>query len=314
MLFVKNLLTPNTSSITLHHSLKMNSRGYKSHIKLNDTVILSDYDGLHAITVEPGESVNSRSGVFLHSDMLGREYGSKVWSHKGRSYRWALRPTPELWTLSLPHRTQILYTPSISLITTLLELIPGSCVCESGTGSGSLSHAIARTVAPSGHLYTYDFHAERVRQASAEFSSHGLSGLVTCQCRDVCREGFGLSNAVSAIFLDLPNPWEAIPHCPRSFRPGYNRVTSFSPCVEQVQRSCAALEEAGFVDVQLQECLEQQLQVSACRVTEARLEGDPAGGREGEGEREREVLSVVPKVSMPTHTGYLLSASYIKSD
>ena len=303
MLFAKCLLT--ASNIT-----SMNSRGYKRHIKLSDTVILSDHDGLQAITVEPGESVNSRSGVFLHSDMLGKEYGSKVWSNKGKSYRWALHPTPELWTLALPHRTQILYTQNISLITTLLELIPGSCVCESGTGSGSLSHAIARTVAPNGHLYTYDFHEERVQQARAEFSSHGLSDLVTCQCRDVCRDGFALDNAVTAIFLDIPNPWEAIPHCPRSFSPGYNRVTSFSPCIEQVQQSCLALEEAGFVDVQMHECLEQQLQVSVSKLTEARLELDPTGGK---GEREgREILSVVPKMSMPSHTGYLLSASYIK--
>ncbi|KAI6657905.1 tRNA (adenine(58)-N(1))-methyltransferase catalytic subunit TRMT61A-like [Oopsacas minuta] len=284
----------------------MNSKGYKSKIKLNDTVILSDQDGLQSITVQPGESVQSRNGVFLHSDMLGKEYGSKMWSNKGKTYRWALHPTPELWTLSLPHRTQILYTPNISLITSLLELIPGTSVCESGTGSGSLSHAIARTIAPTGHLYTYDFHAERVQQANDEFTAHGLSELVTCQCRDVCREGFNVENYVTAIFLDLPNPWEVIPHCPKSFSPGYSRIVSFSPCVEQIQKSCIALRESGFIDIQMHECLSQQLQVSSCRITEARLD-ESTDKRE-----ERHVLSVVPRLCMPSHTGYLLSASYIK--
>jgi len=34
-----------------------------------------------------------------------------------------------------------------------------------GTGSGSLSHAILRTIAPNGHLYTSDFHQQRVHLA-----------------------------------------------------------------------------------------------------------------------------------------------------
>lgn len=43
-----------------------------------------------------------------------------------------LRPTPELWTLALPHRTQILYHPDISYITMWLAIKPGSVVIEAG--------------------------------------------------------------------------------------------------------------------------------------------------------------------------------------
>ena len=34
-----------------------------------------------------------------------------------------------------------------------------------GTGSGSISHAFIRSIMPSGHLYTFDFHKERAEQA-----------------------------------------------------------------------------------------------------------------------------------------------------
>ena len=44
-----------------------------------------------------------------------------------------------------------------------LEIEPGSTVCEAGTGSGSLSHALLRAIGPTGKLHTCDFHKERVQ-------------------------------------------------------------------------------------------------------------------------------------------------------
>ena len=55
-----------------------------------------------------------------------------------------------------------------------LELWPSSVVVESGTGSGLLSHALARTLTPRGHLHTSDFRAERVQKARVKFAEHGL--------------------------------------------------------------------------------------------------------------------------------------------
>ena len=91
----------------------------------------------------------------------------QVVTSNGKNWLAVLHPTPELWTLALPHRTQILYTPDISLVCLQLELRPGSVVLESGTGSGSMSHAIARTIAPSGQLYTFEFHQQRADTAQS---------------------------------------------------------------------------------------------------------------------------------------------------
>ncbi|KAF5317515.1 hypothetical protein D9619_013201 [Psilocybe cf. subviscida] len=49
--------------------------------------------------------------------------------------------TPELWTLALPHRTQIFYLADIAFIYSWLGIQPGSRVVEAGTGSGSFGCA-----------------------------------------------------------------------------------------------------------------------------------------------------------------------------
>ena len=117
------------------------------------------------MTVQSGVVHNNQFGTYHHDSFIGKPFGSKVVSHTGRGFMYLLHPTPELWTLVLPHRTQILYQPDISLITAYLELRPGAVVIESGTGSGSFSHSLARTIAPHGHLYTFEFHEGRAAQA-----------------------------------------------------------------------------------------------------------------------------------------------------
>lgn len=150
------------------------------------------------IRVKDGEYFNCKFGSYKHSDMIGLEYGTKLGSNTGRGFLYLLYPTPELWTLVLPHRTQILYIADISFVMNYLNLKPGMSMIESGTGSGSFSHSIARTLAPTGHLYTFEYHQERVNAAKKEFEEHGLSDMVTLRCRDVCKDGFDLENKVDA--------------------------------------------------------------------------------------------------------------------
>ncbi|KAK2104829.1 hypothetical protein P7K49_018685 [Saguinus oedipus] len=106
---------------------------YEELIKEGDTAILSlGHGAMVAVRVQRGAQTQTRHGVLRHSvDLIGRPFGSKVTCGRG-GWVYVLHPTPELWTLNLPHRTQILYSTDIALITMMLELRPGSVVCESG--------------------------------------------------------------------------------------------------------------------------------------------------------------------------------------
>lgn len=120
---------------------------------------------------------------------------------------------PEAHLLLIIMIVLMLYT----YVNILNQLVVINCLSKTdktfyslGTGSGSLSHAMLRTIAPNGHLKTFDFHDQRVQKAREEFQHHGFGDLVTISQRDVCTDGFGLSFEVDAVFLDLPGPWTAI--------------------------------------------------------------------------------------------------------
>lgn len=112
---------------------------YEELIKEGDTAILSlGHGAMVAVRVQRGAQTQTRHGVLRHSvDLIGRPFGSKVTCGRG-GWVYVLHPTPELWTLNLPHRTQILYSTDIALLTMMLELRPGSVVCESGEFFGLL--------------------------------------------------------------------------------------------------------------------------------------------------------------------------------
>jgi len=85
---------------------------YKKDIENGDLVILFlGYNNMLPLTVNSGETYQTRFGALRHNDIIGKKFGSKVKTAKG--YLYVLHPDCELWTGVLPHRTQILYPVDI---------------------------------------------------------------------------------------------------------------------------------------------------------------------------------------------------------
>nr|XP_031826130.1 tRNA (adenine(58)-N(1))-methyltransferase catalytic subunit TRMT61A isoform X1 [Nomia melanderi] len=300
----------------------------KDIIEEGDVVVL--YLGptnMHSLQIKPqilNKKGNMVDNVFQTTygalkviSLVGQKYGTKVQLSRGWGY--VLQPTPELWTLTVPHRTQILYSPDISLIIYLMDLAPGSIVIETGTGSGSLSHALTRAIRPHGHLYTFDFHEQRVNVANAEFERHGLKEYVTVNQKDVCIDGFGeeLKYKVDAIFLDLPHPWLAIDHALCAFKKSGGKLCSFSPCIEQVQRTCLKLVTKGFIELNTYECLQREVNVQYKNLPILDLEclkhehvnEDMAQQDKSEKQNQTKLLTVTHAHSLPGHTGFITIAT-----
>lgn len=247
----------------------MDPSRYSGIIKEGDLVILySNPESLHSVYAKEKAVFDNKFGAFHHDDFIGKKYGTKVFTRKTGRHMYALSPTPELWSRSLSHRTQIIYTMDASVISFRMDLCPGSVVVESGTGSGSLSHHFARCIMPTGHLHTFEFNESRVLAARKEFEKNGIEKFTTVRHRDVCKNGFtdALNEKADAVFLDLPQPSKAIPHAAKALKPnGY--ICSFSPCIEQVSRTCDALRANGFNRLYICETLTKQFHVKNRDIT-----------------------------------------------
>lgn len=200
---------------------------------------------------DPPSVVRTRFGEFQHTSFLGQPFGSQIRastksnSHNGRKRKrlgeekdkepepepapgfvHVLAPTAELWTASLPHRTQVVYTPDSSYVLHRLGVKAGSVVLEAGAGSGSFTHASVRAVyngypegegdgTTKGKVWSFEFHKERSEKLREEIANHGLDTLVEVTHQDVCKDGFlvsregaeAVSPGATAVFLDLPAPW-----------------------------------------------------------------------------------------------------------
>ena len=278
-------------------------------VEVGDLVIVyEDFKTMSAVRVAPPKVFTCRFGKFPHDKMVGMRYGERMSASSsgssggGGGYVTLLPPSPELWTETLPHRTQILYIADISMIALQLELLPESVVIEAGTGSGSLTHALARTLSAKGHLHTFEFNATRAQLAQGEFTANQLGDRVTCRHGDVCAEGFSYEaeaalahESVDAAIFDLPQPWDAIRLAAPYLKPG-GRLCVFSPCIEQVARALDALQEGGFTGCEVIEAIVRThevrtvpaapstLEAAVAKAEEARRARDAATPAVGDGE------------------------------
>jgi tRNA (adenine57-N1/adenine58-N1)-methyltransferase len=222
-------------------------------IKEGDALILyfSITNLLLIPSIKPDGTTHNGSGFFHHADIIGKPFGSKIHPRQGSENPrplYALRVTPELFTLSIPHRTQIIYHADISAILMGLNVLPGSVVIEAGTGSASLSFSIAHKIAPSGKLFTFEVDPARAKHNSSLLTDVTVPGVVSLEERDVIKEGFPVGIQADSLFLDLPSPWLAVASASKSLKEN-GRLCTFSPSIEQVSKNVGAMKENGFHEI-----------------------------------------------------------------
>lgn len=236
------------------------------------------------VQVIPGAQLQTDFGNIPLADMIDQPYGATGKTHLGHAY-YCLKPSTADLMFKVKRLTTIVYPKDLGYLLLETTVGPGSCVIEIGTGSGALTLVLSKLVAPDGMVYSYERREEFIENARKNVDRAGYIRNVTFICRDVAQQGFN-SDSVDAVFIDVPEPWEIVPHAANALKGGHHLV-AWSPNIEQVKRTADALYSNGFIRTQVNEIAEREMLV-----------------------RER---GVRPRERGITHTAYLIRAQRILS-
>jgi len=197
----------------------------------------------YALTLKAGETYQFSGQTIAHDDLIGQPDGTLVTLSGGKKML-ALRPTFGNYVLKMPRGAQVLYPKDLALIPMWADVYPGARVFEAGTGSGALTMALLRAVGPKGLVVTYEMRDDFARTALLNIDRYMGPMPNLMPFRQNAYEGIALLDdgiPFDRVVLDLPEPWQVIPHAANALRSG-GIYLSFVPTVPQVMQTVEALE------------------------------------------------------------------------
>ena len=199
------------------------------------------------LTLQAGAEFGTHRGILKHDDLIGKPWGSQVFSHINAPF-YLLQPSLADLVNELPRTTQILYPKDIGFILVTMGVGPGQKVMEAGTGSGSMTTALAYAVGPQGRVVTYEVKPDVQNLARKNLTRFGLESSVDFKLRDI-QQGFDETDADS-FFLDVPNPYDYTAQVRAALKPG-GYLCCLIPTFNQVEKTLYALHRDNYAFVEV---------------------------------------------------------------
>lgn len=203
------------------------------------------------LALQAGAKFETHRGILQHDDLIGKPWGTQVFSHIGAPF-FLLQPSLADLINELPRTTQILYPKDIGFILITMGIGPGQTIMEAGTGSGSMTTALAFAVGPQGRVISYEVKQDAQNLARKNLTRFGLDSRVDFKLRDI-GQGFD-ETGVDAFFLDVPNPYDYTGQVRAALKPG-GYMCCLIPTFNQVEKTLMALRQNRFAFVDVCELL-----------------------------------------------------------
>ncbi len=223
-------------------------------LRAGERVLLIDQKKRRYLTtLAVGGEFHSHAGVLAHDAIIGTPEGTAHRASRGGRYT-VLRPTLADFILKMPRGAQVIYPKDLGPILMLADIGPGVKVLESGVGSGALSMAMLRAGAD---IVGYELREDFAARAEANVRSF-LGDDAMSRYRVEIRSSYdGIDETdLDRVVLDLPEPWQVVPHAERALRPG-GVFLAYTPSVMQVAQLRESLAAHRFQFAETLEVLQR---------------------------------------------------------
>ena len=172
----------------------------------------------YLVVLADGGEFHSHAGFVPHADIVGQPEGVVVRSTKGAEYT-VLRPTLEDFVVEMPRGAQVIYPKDLAPICMLADIGPGVRVFETGVGSGALSMTMLRWGA---EIVGYELREDFANRAPANVRSFLGDDALARYRVELARQlrGDRRASTFDRVVLDLPEPWQVVPHAEPVLRRG----------------------------------------------------------------------------------------------
>ncbi len=207
----------------------------------------------YLVTLIEGGEFHSHAGFVPHADIVGQPEGVMVRSTRGQGYR-VVRPTLADFVLKMPRGAQVIYPKDLGPILVLADISPGVRVLESGVGSGALSMTMVRAGAVvTGYELRDDFADRAADQRGVVPGRRRRSSGTRSRSATATTAS---TPGVDRIVLDLPEPWQVVPHARGALEPG-GILVAYTPSITQATQLRDALDDSGFAMAETLEVLQR---------------------------------------------------------
>jgi tRNA (adenine57-N1/adenine58-N1)-methyltransferase len=206
----------------------------------------------YLITLADGGEFHSHAGFVTHADIAGQPEGVVVRSTKGAEYT-VLRPTLEDYVIEMPRGAQVIYPKDLAPICMLADIGPGMRVFETGIGSGALSMTMLRWGATIVGYEIRDDFANRAKANVREFLGDAVIDRYDVHIADSYAGIDPDLGMFDRVVLDLPEPWQVVPHAERVLHPG-GVLVAYTPSIMQAAQTREQL-KGRWIDARTLEVL-----------------------------------------------------------